>query len=206
MAFLRVADVRRCVGMTTDSSIDRHETLITALDAEMGAIAANDGRTPTQRRRACAASDPRSIAARSAVRATSSRTSRWSATSRRSPARRPARTDVRRGSTRRSVVQATLERIAATAPSAADHGGPVRGARRRPRDENRLGCAVEGARGARRSLPGGGLRPATGWCEAHHIKHWAHGGETRLENLELLCWEHHRQRHNDAWRRRPDRQ
>ena len=44
-----------------------------------------------------------------------------------------------------------------------------------------------------------------GWCEAHHIKHWAHGGETSLDNLELLCWEHHRQRHNDAWRRRPDR-
>src|SRR5579862_4208068 len=37
-------------------------------------------------------------------------------------------------------------------------------------------------------------RPA-GWCEAHHIQYWEHGGPTDLENLKLLCWQHHRQQH-----------
>ncbi|MFN2589627.1 MAG: HNH endonuclease signature motif containing protein, partial [Actinomycetota bacterium] len=30
------------------------------------------------------------------------------------------------------------------------------------------------------------------WCDAHHIVHWAHGGETKLSNLILLCRRHHR--------------
>ncbi|HJP66362.1 MAG TPA: DUF222 domain-containing protein [Actinomycetota bacterium] len=30
------------------------------------------------------------------------------------------------------------------------------------------------------------------WCDAHHITHWADGGETKLENLILLCRRHHR--------------
>jgi hypothetical protein len=32
-------------------------------------------------------------------------------------------------------------------------------------------------------------------CDAHHIVHWSKGGPTTLENLKLLCWEHHRQQH-----------
>jgi hypothetical protein len=32
-------------------------------------------------------------------------------------------------------------------------------------------------------------------CQAHHKWHWAHGGPTDLDNLQLLCWHHHRQRH-----------
>jgi hypothetical protein len=32
-------------------------------------------------------------------------------------------------------------------------------------------------------------------CHAHHIRHWAHGGPTDLDNLQLLCWHHHRQHH-----------
>jgi len=32
-------------------------------------------------------------------------------------------------------------------------------------------------------------------CQAHHIQHWTHGGPTNLENLQLLCWHHHRQHH-----------
>ena len=28
--------------------------------------------------------------------------------------------------------------------------------------------------------------------QAHHLEHWAHGGETSLENLVLLCRHHHR--------------
>jgi hypothetical protein len=30
-----------------------------------------------------------------------------------------------------------------------------------------------------------------GWCDAHHIEHWADGGPTRLTNLQLLCRRHH---------------
>jgi len=32
-------------------------------------------------------------------------------------------------------------------------------------------------------------------CEAHHVIHWARGGPTNLENLQLLCRHHHRHRH-----------
>jgi len=32
-------------------------------------------------------------------------------------------------------------------------------------------------------------------CEAHHVVHWARGGPTNLENLQLLCWHHHREQH-----------
>jgi hypothetical protein len=34
-------------------------------------------------------------------------------------------------------------------------------------------------------------RPHT-WCDAHHVRHWADGGETSLANLLLLCRPHHR--------------
>jgi hypothetical protein len=33
-------------------------------------------------------------------------------------------------------------------------------------------------------------RPAP-WCDAHHVRHWARGGETKLSNLILLCRPHH---------------
>ena len=32
-------------------------------------------------------------------------------------------------------------------------------------------------------------------CDAHHIKHWANGGETKPTNLVSLCWFHHRMVH-----------
>jgi hypothetical protein len=31
----------------------------------------------------------------------------------------------------------------------------------------------------------------TGWCEAHHVRWYRHGGETDLDNLVLLCARHH---------------
>jgi hypothetical protein len=37
-------------------------------------------------------------------------------------------------------------------------------------------------------------RPHT-WCDAHHVVHWADGGETSLANLVLLCRRHHRAVH-----------
>jgi hypothetical protein len=32
-------------------------------------------------------------------------------------------------------------------------------------------------------------------CQIHHIVHYGHGGHTKVENLRLLCWFHHRQLH-----------
>ena len=32
-------------------------------------------------------------------------------------------------------------------------------------------------------------------CDGHHIRHWADGGSTRLDNLTLLCRRHHRAVH-----------
>ena len=33
------------------------------------------------------------------------------------------------------------------------------------------------------------------WCDAHHVRHWADGGETSVANLLLLCRRHHRMIH-----------
>ena len=38
------------------------------------------------------------------------------------------------------------------------------------------------------------------WTDAHHIHHWADGGETSLENLVTLCRYHHRALHRDEFR------
>ena len=37
-----------------------------------------------------------------------------------------------------------------------------------------------------------------GWCDAHHREHWADGGTTSLENLELRCRRLHRAVHEGA--------
>src|SRR3954447_25164008 len=36
-------------------------------------------------------------------------------------------------------------------------------------------------------------------CHAHHIRHWITGGETKLDNLVLLCGHHHRTIHHSPW-------
>jgi 5-methylcytosine-specific restriction endonuclease McrA len=33
------------------------------------------------------------------------------------------------------------------------------------------------------------------WTDAHHVRHWADGGSTSLDNLVLLCRQHHRAVH-----------
>ncbi|MGB5674667.1 MAG: DUF222 domain-containing protein [Gemmatimonadota bacterium] len=45
-------------------------------------------------------------------------------------------------------------------------------------------------------FPGCGLR----FTDAHHIKHWADGGETAMSNLLLLCSHHHRLLHEEGWK------
>ncbi|MET0421379.1 MAG: DUF222 domain-containing protein [Acidimicrobiia bacterium] len=37
------------------------------------------------------------------------------------------------------------------------------------------------------------------WCDAHHLVHWADGGDTTLENLVLLCRRHHVSCHEGGW-------
>jgi hypothetical protein len=41
-------------------------------------------------------------------------------------------------------------------------------------------------------------------CDAHHVRHWADGGATRLDNLVLLCRRHHRFVHEQRWTLRID--
>lgn len=38
------------------------------------------------------------------------------------------------------------------------------------------------------------------FVEAHHLRHWAHGGDTSLENTLLLCSRHHRAVHEEGFR------
>jgi len=51
-------------------------------------------------------------------------------------------------------------------------------------------------------FPGCGVRVG----QAHHIRHWAHGGPTKLSNLALLCRRHHRAVHEEGFQieRQPD--
>ena len=45
-------------------------------------------------------------------------------------------------------------------------------------------------------FPGCGSR----FTDAHHVRHWADGGETSLDNCLLLCRHHHRLVHEEGWR------
>jgi hypothetical protein len=45
-------------------------------------------------------------------------------------------------------------------------------------------------------FPGCGVRLG----QAHHIRHWAQGGPTKLSNLALLCRRHHRGVHEEGYR------
>jgi len=60
---------------------------------------------------------------------------------------------------------------------------------RRALDRRDQGCTWKGC-----------TAPAS-WCDAHHIVHWANGGDTNLANTRLLCRRHHTQTHRiDATR------
>jgi hypothetical protein len=47
------------------------------------------------------------------------------------------------------------------------------------------------------AFPGCTRPPA--WCDGHHIRHWADGGDTSLDNGVLLCRHHHRVIHTGDW-------
>jgi Domain of unknown function (DUF222) len=58
-------------------------------------------------------------------------------------------------------------------------------------------------RRALRSRDGGCCFPGCDqrrFVDAHHVDHWAHGGETKLSNLLLLCRHHHRLVHEGGFR------
>lgn len=44
-----------------------------------------------------------------------------------------------------------------------------------------------------------GCRRLPRWCDAHHLEHWLHGGDTKLSNLVLLCRSHHRLMHEGGF-------
>ncbi|WP_198165655.1 HNH endonuclease signature motif containing protein, partial [Rhodococcus sp. ADH] len=46
------------------------------------------------------------------------------------------------------------------------------------------------------AFPGCSCVPA--WTDAHHIRHWANGGPTVMNNLVLLCRSHHRLMHRKS--------
>lgn len=53
------------------------------------------------------------------------------------------------------------------------------------------------ARDTHCAFPGCTRPPVMG--HAHHIRHWADGGTTSLDNLVLLCGHHHRTLHHTPW-------
>jgi hypothetical protein len=97
------------------------------------------------------------------------------------------------GTARRLACDASVV-VVARAPAASSGGtspGAVLDVRRRTRTiPPALRRALEVRDGGCR-YPGCASR----FTDAHHIEHWADGGQTRLENLLLLCRRHHRAVH-----------
>ncbi|HEY6707106.1 MAG TPA: DUF222 domain-containing protein [Actinomycetota bacterium] len=87
------------------------------------------------------------------------------------------------------------------------------GAPAQPLEVGRTSRVVQAAQRTALAVRDGGCvfpgctRPLA-WCEAHHLRHWVHGGPTDLANLALLCRAHHRAVHEGGWRlqRHPDGQ
>jgi Domain of unknown function (DUF222)/HNH endonuclease len=85
------------------------------------------------------------------------------------------------------------------------------GAASQPLDVGRATRVVQPAQRSALAVRDGGCvfpgcdRPLA-WCEAHHLRHWLHGGLTDLSNLALVCRAHHRAVHEGGWRltRQPD--
>ncbi|WP_254777829.1 HNH endonuclease signature motif containing protein [Rhodococcus triatomae] len=77
-----------------------------------------------------------------------------------------------------------------------EHGAPL-SVGRTHRTITRAQRTALAARDGGCAFPGCGATAA--WCEGHHIRHWADGGPTDLDNLVLLCGTHHRLLHTTDW-------
>jgi hypothetical protein len=85
------------------------------------------------------------------------------------------------------------------------------GARPEPLEVGRATRVVAPAQRTALTVRDGGCRfpgcdRPVAWCDAHHLRHWLHGGPTDLQNLVLLCRGHHHAVHEGGWRlhRHPD--
>ncbi len=76
-----------------------------------------------------------------------------------------------------------------------DHGAPLdaKPGKRLVNAEQRVALI---ARDKGCAFPGCTCVPA--WTDAHHIRHWANGGPTVMNNLVLLCRSHHRLMHRKS--------
>jgi Domain of unknown function (DUF222)/HNH endonuclease len=82
------------------------------------------------------------------------------------------------------------------------------GAPTQPLEVGRATRVVSAAQRAALAVRDGGCRypgcdRPLAWCEAHHLRHWLHGGATDLDNLVLLCRAHHRAVHEGHQRLHP---
>ena len=101
------------------------------------------------------------------------------------------------------VGQESARRIACDAATVTMHQGAEGGVLDVGRRTRTISPALRRALAARDGqcrFPG----CATRRCDAHHIRHWAAGGETALSNLVLLCRRHHRAVHEEGFRVRVD--
>jgi len=131
---------------------------------------------------------------------------------------------------RRLACDATLTRVLVTRPHPTQDGGDAGGGLvaelraavallppalggppTQPLEVGRATRVVSAAQRAALAVRDGGCRypgcdrpPA--WCDAHHLRHWLHGGATDLANLALLCRAHHRAVHEGGQRLHPPHQ
>ena len=73
-----------------------------------------------------------------------------------------------------------------------------------PLDIGRVNRSIpDGLRRAVAARDRGCAHPGCGrtasWCDIHHIREWQSGGQTRLDNLVMLCRAHHRLLHHSEW-------
>ncbi len=73
-----------------------------------------------------------------------------------------------------------------------------------PLDVGRVNRTIpDGSRRAVAARDRGCAHPGCGrtasWCEIHHIREWWPDGETKLDNLVMLCRVHHRLLHHSEW-------
>src|SRR5437016_4010003 len=98
------------------------------------------------------------------------------------------------------IAGATVQRLACDAGATRVLLGPdsavvdVGRARRLPSASTRRGLAARD----RGCVWPGCERPAS-WTSAHHLQHWAQGGNTDMANLVLVCYRHHWKVHEGGW-------